>query len=161
MEKYNRYKEALDAYNKAIELSAKGGSASGGNHIIMRMALISKSMILLDAQKYDEAMECLDKTLKLTPDNINVWNLKANVFYRTGKLEDALKAFDKITELEPENAAVWYQKAYILRSLETFEDSLRAYEKVIEINPEHVDAMCGKGFVKCFKRFIILLGVFQ
>ena len=62
-----RYDEALEAYNKAIELDPKDA-----------FAWFYKGFTLRDLKRNDEALEAYNKSIELDPKDASTWNNKGN-----------------------------------------------------------------------------------
>ena len=89
LDKLGRNKEALECYNKAIELNPE-------NATYWHM----KGLSLNRLERYEEAIFCFDKTLALNPNDKAVWYAKGLALKRLKRFENAIKCFDKTIELE-------------------------------------------------------------
>jgi tetratricopeptide (TPR) repeat protein len=85
-----KIQEALDAYNKAIEIDPT-----------FALAWFSKGTLLGKQGKYDEAVACFDKAVLYDPTHFESWNNKGIVLYYQGKYKDAVACFDKALEINP------------------------------------------------------------
>lgn len=52
-------------------------------------------------KKYEEAIACYDKALKIKPDYASAWFGKGSAFSSLGKYKEALKSFDKTKQTDP------------------------------------------------------------
>lgn len=91
---YRKCDEALNAFNKVIELDPKNASA-----------WILKGAVLYIQEEYDEALIALNKGIELDPLNSGAWYYKGLVLKNLGRMTEADDAFAKSEELakEPEN----------------------------------------------------------
>jgi tetratricopeptide (TPR) repeat protein len=51
--------------------------------------------------RYDEAIQCFDKSLQLHPSAL-IWHKKADCCYHLGKRQEALECFDKALQICPD-----------------------------------------------------------
>ena len=88
---YSKVNELLDAYiNNNIKITNPG---------IYNL----KAQALYEEQKYDEALNFIEKSLELNPDYCYALNTKANILDKMGKKEEALVLYQKASELNPDN----------------------------------------------------------
>jgi len=111
--------EALAAYEKVIDL----------NGSMKLPALISKSNILLNLRKSDEAALAIDEALRLSPNSSDVLIQKALNSYALGKYNESLEAYERIIELKPEMAWLWKAKGDALSALGRQAEAEMAYAK--------------------------------
>jgi tetratricopeptide (TPR) repeat protein len=115
--------EALAAYEKVIEL----------NGSMKIPALITKSNILLNLGKSDEATLAIDEALRLSPNSSDVLIQKALNSFALGKYNESLDAYGKIIELKPEKAWLWKGKGDALIALGRQAEADQAYAKAKEL----------------------------
>jgi len=115
--------ESLSAYEKVIEL----------NGSMKVEALLTKSNILFNLGKSDEAIAAIDKAIQLDPKNFRVWEEKALDYYVFGIYNESLAAYEKMTELEPKNALAWKGKGDVLKALGHQAEADAAYVKAKEL----------------------------
>jgi len=61
--------------------------------------------------KYEEAIDCFDKALKINPRYAVAWTVKEYTFYKLRNYEGALKCYDKVLKLSLRSlrdVAAWY-----------------------------------------------------
>src|SRR6516162_11175830 len=87
---FNRYEEALAAYDKA--LSIKPGSAG---------AWLGRGNVYLDLKRYDEAFAAYDKALSIEPDLAEAHHGRANILHVLTRNDEALNSLDQAIELDP------------------------------------------------------------
>ena len=61
----------------------------------------NKGSNLMLQNKYDEAVEEFDKTLKIDPNYKEAWYSKGIALYFLGKYSEAIAAYDKAIEIDP------------------------------------------------------------
>jgi tetratricopeptide (TPR) repeat protein len=94
------YEEALNSYDKAIEILPDYPDA-----------WIRKGNVFYHLQKYDEALECYDKAIQIDPKNAHAFVRKGNVFYHFKKYDEALECYDKAIQIDPKNTEALVGKA--------------------------------------------------
>jgi len=129
-----KHEEAINAYNKAIELNPKLASA-----------WYNKGVALTNQGKDDEAIVAYDKAIEIDPKHASAWYNKGNALYNIGKYEEAIIAYDKAIEIGPQLADAWNNKGIALTNLEKYDDAIVAYNKAIEIDPNLASAWYNKG----------------
>jgi len=136
LKELERYEEALEAINKAIDLDGKDP-----------VLWLEKEGILHDLEKYDEALEAIDNTLKFTPDELKIGlhSIKAHELVHLKKYDEALDFLNKSLKKDPKNDDLWYEKADVLFELDRYEEALKACDEGLKINPSDGDLLGQKG----------------
>jgi tetratricopeptide (TPR) repeat protein len=63
--------------------------------------LIKKGTSLVEAGKYEEALECFENALVLNPNDPDVLNKKGVVLRSLGRYEEAIECFNRSLEMLP------------------------------------------------------------
>ncbi len=63
--------------------------------------LIRKGKILLEENKFEEALGFFDQALLLNQNDPELWNYKGVVLRSIGRYDEALECFNKSLELDP------------------------------------------------------------
>jgi tetratricopeptide (TPR) repeat protein len=58
-----------------------------------------KGIELDKLRRYEEALQAIDKALKLKPNDFDAWHRKAGALEKLGRYEEALQAYDKAIPL--------------------------------------------------------------
>ena len=93
------YEEALEYYNKALELEPTNGKLLG----------IGKADLLNNLENYEEALACINKALELEPalaDEVHLLLKKFDAHYGMENREEASACINKALELDPDNPEV-------------------------------------------------------
>lgn len=104
-------------------------------------------------ERYDDALDKLEKALKLNPEHVLSLNARGIVFAAKGDVELARKDFDKAIEImEKSNgklADVYANRAtWFIQKKEGAEGAIKRFDKAIRINPEFALALFGRGLMK-------------
>ena len=79
-----RYEEALEAFNKALEINPEDESD-----------LLWKGFVLLSLNKHEETVEAFSKALEINPKNDYALSRKGIALANLGRYEEALEALNK------------------------------------------------------------------
>lgn len=123
LEVQSKHDEAIQAYDKAIEIDSKYAPAWTGKGLSLNML-----------GKYDEAINCFDKSIDIAPDNVDAWRWKGTTLGNSGKYDEAIKAYDRAIEIDPRNASIWAGKAEAFDKQGKYDEAIKAYDKAIEVD---------------------------
>lgn len=79
-----RYTQAIDAYDHALELNSTNVNAT-----------YKKAIALYNANRYDESLIAFNTTTALDPENAKAWYYLGQIFESRGNDEDAMIANNK------------------------------------------------------------------
>ena len=94
----------------------------------------SKSLLLKQLERFEEALDCCSRATQLNPKNADFWFRKGLLLKKLERHEEALNCCSKATQLNPKNADFWFSKGFLLKKLERYEEAIRCYRKVIELD---------------------------
>lgn len=103
---------------------------------------------LLLKQKYEEAIESLDKVLEKLPRYTNAWLKKGDALSDLKRYHDALYCYDKVLQINPESADAWNLKGICLSDLKRYEDAMESFDEAILLDPTRASTWNFKGV--CF-----------
>ncbi len=129
-----RYEEALEAYNRAIQLAPNDA-----------LAYHNKGYALDDLKRYEEALEAYTRAIELDPNDAVTYYNKGYTLRNLKRYEEALEAYTRALELDPNDAVTYYHKGTALRNLKRSKEALDAYARAIELDPTYARAYTGKG----------------
>ena len=78
--------------------------------------LLSEGKKLNDEDKYEEAVICYDKAIKIDPKNAEVWRGKGESLAMISA-KKAMICFDRLIEVKPADAHAWLWKEILSRLL--------------------------------------------
>ena len=96
-------------------------------------------------QKYEEAIEFLDKSLEKLPRYTNAWLKKGDALSSLKRYEDALYCYGKVLQINPESTDAWNLQGICLSELKKYESALESFDEVILLDPSHAAAWNFKG----------------
>ncbi|MBD2344436.1 serine/threonine-protein kinase [Anabaena subtropica] len=163
-----RYKDALSAYQKAVEIRpdyAKGWNGQGKTLSRLKQyqealtaydktiqlqpdyveAWSGRGFALQSLQRYSEAIASFDKALQLNESYPEVWNARGEVFSSLKQYDQAIKSYDRAIEFKADAYESWYNKGLALQSLKEYNEAINAYNKAIEIKSDYQGAWYNLG----------------
>ncbi len=105
--------------------------------------------MFFDSDQYGHAIEAYQKSLAITPDQINVITDMGVMYRRNKQPKKAIEAFDHAILLDPKFETPRFNKGIVLlHDLNDAEGGIRAWEEIVKMNPvamapngESVDAL--------------------
>jgi len=118
------------------------------NFLSARMIL---GMVLLDANKQVEAIECYKVATQLEPDNAATWSALGNAYAQASYAEKGVYAFAKSVELDPEVPEAQMGYAHVLKTVGDQAGALRAYRAAVASKPNFGEAYWSMANLKVFQ----------
>jgi tetratricopeptide (TPR) repeat protein len=131
-----RYDEAIQAYDKVIEINSNNADAWN-----------NKGLSLIMLSRYGEAIQALDKAIEIKPNNAAAWSNKGCALDGLGRYDEAMQASDIAIENDPKLTNALIVKGTVLHHLGRDDEALEAYDIAIAIDPKSADAWGNKGNV--------------
>jgi len=92
----------------------------------------------MELSDYDSAQFYLQRALKSTSDNVDLWRLSSELNIATGNVAAVLAAYYKILELSPDDSAVHLDLIRLLERLQRHDEGLAASETaLVALGPEY------------------------
>ena len=127
----DRYDEALESYDRAIDLDAN-----------YHPAWALRGNVLNNLERYEEALVSFDKAIELEHNNRFYWFLRGNLLNSIKRYEEALASFDMAIELDDNYQWAWGVRGIVLNSLKRYDEALKSLDRAIEIddndNNQHI-----------------------
>jgi tetratricopeptide (TPR) repeat protein len=102
--------------------------------------------------KYDEAIACCDRRLKLKPKDYDAYSLRGRAKAGKGDLRGALADMDKAVELNPRKGSLYNNRGWVKRLMRDFDGAIADLDKSLSMNPKDVYALRERGWTKHYKR---------
>jgi tetratricopeptide (TPR) repeat protein len=91
---------------------------------------------LMRTEKFEEALEPLNKDLKLNPDRVHSLTLKAYALQRLNRLDEAKDTYRKIIQREPKNVLAYNNLGTLLDQDGKYADAAKMFEQAVAIDPK-------------------------
>jgi tetratricopeptide (TPR) repeat protein len=98
--------------------------------------LSAQGYCLRSLDRYEEAAECYNTLVKLSPKDALAWTLRGIVLHRLDQHEEALRSYDKAIEVNPNEAKAWCERGAILHSTGHPDQALASFEKAVKLDPD-------------------------
>jgi tetratricopeptide (TPR) repeat protein len=125
LDSLERYQEAIECFDKAIEIDAKDVFAYAWNN---------KGNALYDSQKYEDAIKCYDKALEVNKNLLEAQINKGNALYNLGEYKDSIKCYNKLLEVKESeddaNDDAYFYRGLSNYALEDYTEALENFNKV-------------------------------
>jgi tetratricopeptide (TPR) repeat protein len=95
--------------------------------------------------KYQQAIDCFDKAIEITPNEVKALRGKASVLGRLEKYQQAIDCFDKAIKITPNDYGLHKSKGTAYYYLEKYEQAIDCYDRAIEIDSTDEGAWKSKG----------------
>lgn len=107
-----------------------------------------KSQILLEINKFEEAMEVIDKAIVLNSRNIDLYHSKSNILIYFNQYSELLKFLDIMNDLFPEiEKEIKMKKASIYRELGDFATAFEHIDEILKKHPGNSTALNYKAYL--------------
>ena len=134
----DKAKKCFEAALKRCEMTAAQRPNYAGTYS-------DKGDVLLELERYDEALECYDKVVELNTDNAWVHYRRWMALFELERYDEALECIDKVIKMEPNAADMHSSKGATLLGLKRCNDALEYVDKAISKNPYAANLYFGKG----------------
>ena len=91
-------------------------------------------------QRYEEAIECYEQAITLTPQFDSFWDSKGTTLQCLKRYDEANICYDEAIKLNSQNANVWKFKGIGLFEMKQYKEALESIYKSIELNPNDENA---------------------
>jgi tetratricopeptide (TPR) repeat protein len=96
-----------------------------------------KGRCLHRLERYDEALECLDKAIEIDWNYARAWAYQANVFTSLKRYEEALVFYDKAIEIDENDNLAWYWRGNVLNNLKRYDEALESFDRRSEFDANY------------------------
>ena len=91
--------------------------------------MLNNGIILMNNQKFDEAILLLTKIIELDPNWAEAWNKRATVLYMIGEFEKSQNDIDRVLELENRHFGALAGQGLVNIQLKNYEKAKLSYQK--------------------------------
>ncbi|MEG4206189.1 tetratricopeptide repeat protein [Microcoleus sp. Pol7_A1] len=108
---------------------------------------VEKGRCLNSLERYDEALECLDKAIEGDSHYAKAWRIRGDVLDDLERYEEALVSYDRAIELDASYQSVWVLRGNVLHNLKRYEEALASFDKAIELSANYQSVWVLRGYV--------------
>ncbi|MEG4075370.1 tetratricopeptide repeat protein [Microcoleus sp. Pol14C2] len=95
---------------------------------------VEKGRCLNSLERYDEALECLDKAIESDSNYARAWANRGDVLDNLKRYDEALVSLDRAIELDEYDPWHWAKRGYLLNNLKHYEKALESFDRAIEFD---------------------------
>jgi tetratricopeptide (TPR) repeat protein len=106
-----------------------------------------KGRCLNSLERYDEALECLDKAIEIDSNYARAWANRGDVLDSLKRYDEALVSYDRAIEIDANDQLVWFLRGLLLDTLKRYEEALVSLDRAIELDPNDQSAWRWRGYV--------------
>lgn len=101
----------------------------------------------LQLNELKEARDCIERATRLVPEDVEAWNMYANILRRQGETDRARVVVQHALEVDPASATAYVILGDVQRDGGRARLALQAYSRALEIDGGNVFAWYGVGLV--------------
>ncbi|VVB59857.1 Beta-barrel assembly-enhancing protease [uncultured archaeon] len=102
------------------------------------------SMFFFSIERTEDALMFLNRSLDITPKNVEALLNKGFILERTDELDESNKCYDEILEIDSNNIFALNNKAHNLRRLGRYKEALKLADKALYADPNFIFAILNK-----------------
>lgn len=114
-------------------------------------AWLTLGPVLLETNKYMEAIEAYQQAIRSQPDHAAAWAGLGNAYAQASYPEKSVSAYQKSIELNPEVAGVHMGYAHVLKTLGQQEQAIKAYREAVRVRPQFGEVYWSLANLKTFR----------
>jgi len=93
--------------------------------------LVSRGLTLIYSERFNEALECFDQALRLSPHNADAWNNKGRTLSALGNSQQAQKCFSQA-------ASLWFKAGLVNLEKDRLTEAFQCIERAYRASPNDV-----------------------
>ncbi|KAF9576225.1 TOM (translocase of outer membrane) complex component [Mortierella alpina] len=122
------YQEAMDSYNKAIELNT--------THMAKALNMRGTFTFLMGDGK--KALVDFNKAIELDPNYVQTYIKRGSIFMEQGDAEKTFNEFETAISIDAEDPNIYYHRGQVFFITGEYEHAAKDYIKSIELEPKFV-----------------------
>jgi tetratricopeptide (TPR) repeat protein len=108
-------------------------------------ALHLLGVIHLQNTRHEEALDLIDRAIRINPHAAVALHNHGNVLRAMGRYQDALSSYDRALQAKPDNDEAHKNRGDVLQALDRHAEALACYAEALRINPNHAIALSNRG----------------
>lgn len=93
----------------------------------------------------DQALQTLDRSIQLKPDDANTYLKRGLVLMALGRPQVAVKSYERAIQLQPDFAQAYYNLGKALQQLKQMELAAASFTMAIRLKPDYAEAYTDRG----------------
>jgi len=130
-----RYKEAIAAYEKAIQLRPEYAEAWNG-----------EAKTFYDLKQYKQALDAYDKAIQIQPEYLDAWSGRVYLLNNLERYQAAIDSFDKVIKIQINSPEVWNARGDALMNLQRYQEASESYSKAVQYKQDYYQAWSSRGW---------------
>lgn len=131
--KVKEYNKAIDALKAAFEIDARP------------VILEEMSDNYFAMGDFTSALDCIDRALQMTPDDLDLISSKADILGEAGDYDGAIAEWTKYIDMTPDFGGGYYRRGWFKDLSMKTDEALEDYNMAIMLLPDYAYAHLGKG----------------
>jgi protein O-GlcNAc transferase len=107
--------------------------------------LVQLARTLAQVQRFQEALEALDRALRLDARFAEAWYARGNICLRSEQPLTALEAYERFLALVPSHANAWCNRGNALQQLGRPAEAVGSYDRALALDPDLAAAYNNRG----------------
>src|SRR6266849_223213 len=129
-----RYKEAVAAYSRAIELDPRDADI-----------YFNRGSAYHDLKEYRQAITDYDRAITLNPTYAVIYCSRGNAYHDLKEYRKAIADFDRTIELDPNYAVAYHNQGNAYYALKEYQRAIANFDRAIKLDPRHADPYYSRG----------------
>ncbi|MEG4047415.1 tetratricopeptide repeat protein [Microcoleus sp. Pol17_C1] len=97
---------------------------------------VEKGRCLNSLERYDEALECLEKAIEIDSNYARAWANRGDVLESLKRYDEALVSYERALELDEDDPWHWAKRGYLLNNLKHYEEALESFDRALELDED-------------------------
>jgi tetratricopeptide (TPR) repeat protein len=109
--------------------------------------LNNKGLALLQAERYEEAIENFSRAIALIPDSVLVYVNRADAYVQSGQIANGLQDYQQALEIDPNFAPAYLNRGTAFVNLDRYDEAFSDLTRAVELDPTNARAYAARGAV--------------
>lgn len=164
------YQNALESYNRAVELDENNAVAYYNRGCVFSRqkeynkaiadyskaieldknyvnAYYGRGIVYGEQGKYDKAIEDYSRTIELDKNYAYAYNNRGIVFYEQREYEKAIEDYSKAIELDENDAVAYYNRGIVYDEQGKYDKAIEDYSRATELDINYKNAYLNRAYV--------------
>ncbi len=125
-EKKNNHEKVIECCQMALKYTSDNAEIE---NVLLRLVFASHHL-----NRHNNAIQYCDKILKISPNNPEAWNYKADSLYELEKHDEALECYDKHLKIRPKHSIAWSDRGLTLIKIHRYQEAIDSCDKAYALD---------------------------